>query len=70
MWFYEEAEARKVAALLQQISAQGKALGHTAKETPLVGEERFAFLWEISSCVVFPSPVRLDMWIHGTDCLE
>ncbi|CAK0784014.1 hypothetical protein CVIRNUC_007217 [Coccomyxa viridis] len=35
VWFYEEGEARKVAALLQQISAQKKALGHTARSSSL-----------------------------------
>lgn len=42
VWFYEEGEARKVAALLQQISVQKKALGHTARSSSLVGTEIFA----------------------------
>ena len=38
VWFYEEGEARKVAALLQQISMQGKSLGDTVETTSLVGK--------------------------------
>ena len=52
MWFYEEGEARKVAALLQQISAQKQALGHTAKTSSLVGKETFVSPRQWSLCVI------------------